>query len=847
MDKKFFRTILFISMSLILNLNLNPAAHATVPLKQKISTSRTKSPQEKYIFNFQVSDKPPPGFESLNISHHNKIDVYYEDKFVGSFFATYNFDWIEFEDTPTIVEKLTDITEKAAISKALSSKLKTNSRYICSPNRNKSDCKQFVPKIAGIVFNSNQFRADIFINPQFVKEAVKESDFLPNSDAGLSFASQLEGVISGSDNTDEDMDYTLFSNNTFAYKNGRINAFFSYENPNSDSIDNDHFSSLQIRDLNGSFEHGEYAYQAGLIETDGDEFINNERVLGVSYGTTLDTLKNKNLVAANTIEIFLSLPSQVNIYRDGRLLSSKFYEAGHQILDTESLPHGSYEITVETKDTRGITRQEKRYFTKTFKMAPFGHPQYHLQLGLLTPYTQDDLWPNVQKHWIYRADYTKRLSTSWGIGASFTGDDHHQYATSELYYVRHNLEISPSFLVSVNKDYGLACNATYYGDQFNANFYVRKIWAAHDAKTDHYDPILQASLQSYLSLSYHFDKVFISFSGNTRKNRGESLEYAYGPKIDFDLFNKNRINIKLNLSLNKSQDDFVGLAQIIINQYNQSWSNNLHTGYQHINYNDNTDQKGLFGRAKVHWDNQGVDGNGLGVGARVSEEMAGQQSFGADFDYKNHIGKVEGEVRHIREKSANNNTQYSGMFNTKLIVAGAKAAFGESSQTTGTLVEVVTKDEGGQFEVVVDNQNYTTISSNQVVHIPLHAYDTYKIAVADHSKNNFYSYDQRPKVITLYKGNYKLLSWFARQKIIVFARVIDPNGIPVENALVVKGSADDFSLTDEAGYLYTEIFENVKRLILQKSDHSRCMIMLPKTLHVKQGLTELGDIICIPM
>ena len=77
-----------------------------------------------------------------------------------------------------------------------------------------------------------------------------------------------------------------------------------------------------------------------------------QNILGIYYGTTLDTLADKNQAYGNQLSVFLTSQSQVGIFRDGRLLATKVYPAGYQVLDTSSLPTGAYEVSIQIRNNQ---------------------------------------------------------------------------------------------------------------------------------------------------------------------------------------------------------------------------------------------------------------------------------------------------------------------------------------------------------------------------------------------------------------------------------------------------------------------------------------------------------------
>ena len=71
------------------------------------------------------------------------------------------------------------------------------------------------------------------------------------------------------------------------------------------------------------------------------DFTGQSRMYGFGVGSQLDSRADGDQIAGAPLVVFLAHRSQVDILRDGRLLSSRFYDAGNQTLDTAYLPQGA--------------------------------------------------------------------------------------------------------------------------------------------------------------------------------------------------------------------------------------------------------------------------------------------------------------------------------------------------------------------------------------------------------------------------------------------------------------------------------------------------------------------------
>jgi len=254
---------------------------------------------------------------------------------------------------------------------------------------------------------------------------------------------------------------------------------------------------------------------------------------------------------------------------------------------------------------------------------------------------------------------------------------------------------------------------------------------------------------------------------------------------------------------------------------------------------------GTIMSADVGWQKLDAAQQGLKIRANTNRDLDAR-SVGGLIDYTNNQGQGKLEVRH---NEIDHSTQYSGELDTRIIHTDEKWALGYSTRgNTGILVNIESPDleKASRFEVRVNNHIEKIIEVNKPTPIFLNAFESYKVQIKNMSPESFYFYDEKPRKVTLYRGNFAALTWKARQKIVLFTQIVLPDKAPVENALV-KNKAVDFNSTDEEGYLQIEVFDDTKQLEFITADQS-CLVRLPSNLkaRMKEGLVEVEQLICVP-
>jgi len=107
--------------------------------------------------------------------------------------------------------------------------------------------------------------------------------------------------------------------------------------------------------------------QLGLVRgnTSNLAFMDSSQFLGFSLESSVFTRTDLDQSVGTEIVLFFLTRSQVEIFRDDRLLYSGFYDIGNRTLETSSLPSGSYDIEIRITNVTGGINIEERFFRKT--------------------------------------------------------------------------------------------------------------------------------------------------------------------------------------------------------------------------------------------------------------------------------------------------------------------------------------------------------------------------------------------------------------------------------------------------------------------------------------------------
>lgn len=799
--------------------------------------------------HFIVSNKVPEGFENLDVEQEGVVDVYYGNVYVGAYTANFTTTGLQFDKPKKLVSALKNLNNLEVVTQALSGKLRTHSNLVCASQYAK-DCGVLTPKIAGIIFDQNRFRVDVFVNKNFVKESEYIAELLGRSTAGFSYLNQISTEASGSNNQ---LSYNVTSSNVFGYREARLTADVSYAESTNAQI-----QQTQVSNLSTSWHRGRYLLSGGMLSTQSNALLPTESILGVGWGTSKDTLPDDGNLFSSPMEVFLPVPSRISVYYDGRLISSQFYQAGKQLINTANFPDGSYTVTLRIETQSGQVTEEQRPFVRTGQIPPLDYPSYYMNIG----YLQGDVYnqgvlPKYTDTLLFQLGGARRMSSSWGMSGMAIGEANNYFASTGLFFIHKNLQVNPEIMVGNHGETGVALNFQSRIFGWNTSLYANKIWAYYQNSSSiepnlpvpesNYSPIVGDSMNGGGSLSTSFGKLNVSLNANINQQSSQQEIYSYGSTLRLPLQLSNGLNLSLETSLTETQNDTVVLGSIrmYLNPRQSPWTNSATLEYRHSlrTEQDNT-TNGLSGSVNTTWQklDQAQEGLQLGVSADYAYPTYSASINGSyDWDY----GDFKAQAQQNDNASTQySNTQYSLGFNTRLAYASSKIALtGGGYGQTGVLVDVRgNKSISDRFEVIVDNQVRKIVSVNTPTLILLTPFESYKVRIQAIGQSLF-EYREAPYVVTLYKGNVKSLNWDVSQKMVLFTKIVYPNGKPVVHKIVRGGIG--INETNVDGSLQLEIVSSQREFTVDLGNKRWCKIRLPEYKNT-DGVALLNDLVCKP-
>jgi len=787
-------------------------------------------------------DWVPPGFEALNEPQTMEVDIWYGGYFLTSSLARFTFEELQFLNPDAIVSQIPNINDADNVLELLSQSLPTNSGLTCR-SAFETNCGVLVTEGIDIIFDRSKFRASLFIGPTNLSVTdSRESRYLPDSSASLSAYSENNLYFSGNQN--QSLAFNFSNETQIAVAESRLllrNNWTDIEGLVFDTI------GLQ-REYQGK------NINLGLIRgnASGFEFINSEHFLGVSLESSLSTRIDLEQSYGNEIFLFFASRSLVEVYRDKRLLYSGYYDVGNHVLETATLPSGSYDIEIKITDVFGNTSIENRFYSKSARLAPSDQPLYFLQLGNQVSTGSNGLIPQ-QLGTILRAGYSARLSPTLGTGIGFSGTQDSNLFELSLYKIGKKFELSSGLAYENDGTFGISSGIRFNFTLFDLDLSARQLLndqrqlqSAETAQIRGTNNEYRANLSfqapiGRMNLFYRNSKRFdypatplemaiesLDFNSAELNNRNYGVRWSYnGRRVG-----RGQLRASAELSRNNNESLFVlGIT------YNFSSTNSQYS--LSPRYTAGTDQTGkqfgkLEGSTSADW--------------RIGEDRQNRLSMRA---YRQGQSMLEANLKTTAFNSTNDVTarydignsilSYNGSLSSTVATTSNARAFGSSQNGESAFLINIDSIQGDEteYEVLVNGSPRGKTRAGRTLLVPVAPYETYKVEVVARGDtlvnlkdNNF--------VKTVYPGNVIALEWLARLVKVGYGRVLDGNGQPIANAVLT--GAGNISITDQLGFFQIEIGQDDTSFELRK-DADSCLVRFNQ-VETDDLVISLGELKC---
>ncbi|WP_174291544.1 TcfC E-set like domain-containing protein [Sphingomonas bacterium] len=787
----------------------------------------------------------PAGFDSLLQPQEAIADVVMGGRLLGQARVRYSPGKVTVLDVDALVALLPDLLDPAAIRAALAMPdLDSHPGMVCRANTDaeRAACGIYHPAVAGVVFDDQRFRLDVYVHPGLLAvHPVATRGYLPRPQPGVSLVDRFGGSIAGSGG---DAFYGLQNRAILAEGAARLRTDLSFSS----------YEGLTVDTLAAELDRPGVRYAAGALWVPGIELIGRRRLIGAGVASQVDTRLDRTSIAGTPLIVSLPLRARVDIIRDGRLLTSRNYEAGNQALDTTSLPDGSYEVVLHIEEIGGTAHDERRFFTKNVAIAAIGEPIFFAYGGLLGRNRRNAPFATSGTP-LYLAGIARRFSPHLALDASVMGTDRTGLLELGGYHLGQAAQVRLAGLVSVHRDAGVLFQASSSGvARLNYTIDARRVWSHDDRPLiplgedggDYggiaVDRTAQLAAGSFTqvnaTISYNLKPGQIGVTGSYRRDPRAGRSYAIGPTLYWPLVERAAVQVNLRGDMtvsNHGSSVFIGLT---FQRVRARSSLTASLGARATSATSDNHDAAVIGAVGGSWHRPDVLGGDATLAGDVEREVSGTLVRGrADLAARHATLDVD-----VAQPIAGHDgaTQYGINFQTMAAVTSSGIALQGRDQNDSILrVAVQGAPRGAPFEILVDNAARGIVHAGTETSIAVAPYRQYAVRIRSVG-GDIIQFDGNTRLVSVYPGNVGRLVWSARRVVAMFGRAVWADGTPVADAAVYVAGA--IGGTDGDGYFQIEAGSD-DVLKIQSPDGRTCRLPLsarPAAL----GYAALGTLTC---
>lgn len=334
-------------------------------------------PGDSDAMQLRNDERVPPGFESLLLGQDEQVEVSLFGSSLGLYMALVKPDTVQFLQPEQIVDDLKQQgkiqpVQANSLLAVLKQPLARNGHLYCQNRVTQQGCGFIESDSVAIIFNENRNAIDLFINPKWLAARSVASRYYQSAQSRNAFIQSQTLNWSSS----RDMHNASFSaTSALGLGEGRYLAA-NWQAIALKSASRTE-TRMQLQDVWLRQDIGKTHYlQAGRLDQRnlasplGGSFnfslLPMPQFDGVRFGTTQAWLNQAvaRKEDATPVTVVLNRPARIDIYRGEQLLSTQYFSAGLQDLNSDSFPGGSYPLQLRIFENGVLVRGEEIPFSK---------------------------------------------------------------------------------------------------------------------------------------------------------------------------------------------------------------------------------------------------------------------------------------------------------------------------------------------------------------------------------------------------------------------------------------------------------------------------------------------------
>lgn len=763
---------------------------------------------------FTLDDSVPAGFEALAGPQTHFVDVYFNERKVGSTTITGTDEAFVFDLPKDVLSMLEGVKKRTEVALLLANEFASNAHLICYRDNDPVGCGQVEANPIATLYNPSELKVELFLSQEFQEVLSRDQVlYLPAAERRNSAIASLNAVTTDLQGEKSTLD--LSSRALVGYGNGHLAAGFDFNTRN----DRKRLRELKLSHFfkKHEFNLGTYAYQSGGALSDFSLF-------GASISSTLKTRVDLEHAFSSELVVYLTRRSVVQLVIRDQIYSGDSYAAGNQVLDTRALPEGSYEVEIRILDSVSGQRTELRTFTKSTQIPPRGEWIYDATVGVPVIFDDESVYPELTDSAVIGASLARRTSDASAskVGALQLGK--HSFLQTEYLYLGKAFSFQTAVTVGENQTFATSFIGNYSKKRINAGVSLETFRSNADVPIDsEFADVFQKDYEQLsLSLGKSFDTYYLGFRSSYRQQSIDAADIAsnqYALSYRRSLFNKKSVRGLLDVSIQKDEIERQFLMQLKVFFKRDHWQHALSGELYSGEVRGDSHRVGV----DTHWDSKDLHAYQVDVGAYANRADARNTlgvnmgvehslfSLGLSSDW-NEVGTGAYQQNKIASLSA-----HLGLDGRGFAIGGTDFA------QAGVIVSVKGEPAGERFDIVINGAKTSTgqIGTNQF--IGLQPFETYRIKLVPKTVltngvgEDIYEF-------TLYPGNVQRIDIITEQKILLIVNLEDESGELLEEGVVEM--RPNPQLLSIGGFLQAEVVPG-EVLRVRRGDGRVCEFKVP--------------------
>lgn len=734
----------------------------------------------------------PTSFQDLDSDRQLVVDVFVRGESIGQANIRVSGGKVVFDNPMEVAGKIPNLRAGNNVADWLRGAFATNAGRACGQSP-RPECGYLETDSIAVILDEDRFRLDLFVHSSQFVHTDEMKTYLPEPAGGLTMISRFGGAVA-----------TGQGNQSFLLQNRTTIAAGAYRLRTDTSVMTGRGLAVDSFSLEKDFK--EWRQVTGLFWAPGSDLVGRRKILGAGILTQLDTRLNRRTMIGTPLTASLQAPARVDLLIDGRLISSRIYSAGDVVIDTSSLPDGSYDVEIRIAETGRSERVERRFFTKGADLAPVGRPLFAVMAGFLSDERGKPDWSTPY----YQVSAALRLSTDLGVDARLLGTDEKLIGEGGATWLTPYVRFRAAGLLSSRGDWGAVLRASStYGGPVSLSFDLRTIKSANGA------PLLPETrsigsfseenetqigdvgsfTQGSVYLTARWRSALLRLSGLYRKSGKEKASYSVAGSVETPIARNERWNLVFQADIRKTDREVAGLLGLRASLVRPAWTVAASAGIQgekgegaHFAGEVQASATTRIARSADLTGNAAVATDRSGTSARVGSYLA-TPMFNLRGDVLHSFGDLGG-------------TQFAGSFDTAIVAGTSQVVLGARNVTDSAIVIVPAGDAAEQtFEVLVDGGVRGIATKNRPLTLFLQPYEQYRVRIRP-TGDSLSAYDSSEKLVSLYPGKVETLRWQSNSTRIAFGRLVLADGNPLAGAQISGKFA--IGQTDASGYFQIE-------------------------------------------